>query len=128
MTLFRIINTSIHNACHKAISRFIFIFAAILFCLPSNAQQKQEFQTFESYADVGYNQELRPQFHFTSLKGWNNDPNGLVWYDGEYHMFFQHNPMDVVWGNMTWGHAISTDMLHWEQLPHAILPYDGGTI
>ena len=128
MKLFRITNISIHNACHKAISRFVFIFAAILFCLPSNAQQKQEFQTFESYADVGYNQELRPQFHFTSLKGWNNDPNGLVWYDGEYHMFFQHNPMDVVWGNMTWGHAISTDMLHWEQLPHAILPYDGGTI
>ena len=104
------------------------ILASIFVCFSSEAHQQEEFQTFESYKDVGYEQKLRPQFHFTSLKGWNNDPNGLVWYDGEYHMFFQHNPLDVVWGNMTWGHAVSQDMIHWEQLPHAILPYHGGTI
>tara|TARA_B110000037_G_scaffold48501_1_gene59518 strand:+ start:3147 stop:4634 length:1488 start_codon:yes stop_codon:yes gene_type:complete len=90
--------------------------------------QNQEMQTFDSYKDVGYDQVLRPQFHFSSLKGWLNDPNGMVWYDGEYHLYFQHNPKDVKWGNMTWGHAVSTDMLHWKQLPHAILPYGGGAI
>jgi len=90
--------------------------------------QDQEMQTFDSYHDVGYDQVLRPQFHFSSLKGWHNDPNGMVWYDGEYHLYFQHNPKDTKWGNMTWGHAISTDMVHWKQLPHAILPYGGGTI
>lgn len=90
--------------------------------------QNQEMQTFDSYHDVGYNQGLRPQFHFSSLKGWLNDPNGMVWYDGEYHLYFQHNPKDVKWGNMTWGHSVSTDMVHWKQLPHAILPYGSGTI
>lgn len=91
-------------------------------------QQNHEMQTFESYKDVGYDQALRPQFHFTSLKNWLNDPNGMVYYDGEYHLFFQHNPKDIHWGNMTWGHAVSKDMVHWKQLPHAILPYGGGTI
>lgn len=90
--------------------------------------QNQEMQTFDTYHEVGYDQNLRPQFHFSSLKGWLNDPNGMVWYDGEYHLYFQHNPKDTKWGNMTWGHAVSTDMVHWEQLPHAILPYGGGTI
>jgi fructan beta-fructosidase len=87
-----------------------------------------DMQTFESYLDTDYNQKHRPQFHFTSRKNWLNDPNGMVYYDGEYHLFFQHNPKGNKWGNMTWGHAVSKDMVHWEQLPHAILPYGGGTI
>lgn len=91
-------------------------------------QQDIEMQTFDSYKDAGYDQVLRPQFHFSSLKGWHNDPNGMVWYDGEYHLYFQHNPKDNKWGNMTWGHAVSGDMVHWEQLPHALLPYGGGCI
>lgn len=86
----------------------------------------------DGYHDTDYSQPLRPQFHFTSRRNWLNDPNGLV-YDGEkYHLFFQHNPLATVWGNMTWGHATSPDMLHWRQLDHALLPYrvDGhvGTI
>ena len=89
---------------------------------------KQDFQTFASYHGIGYNQILRPQFHFSSLKNWINDPNGMVYYDGEYHLYFQHNPTGIKWGNMTWGHAVSTDMIHWKQLPHAILPYNKSTI
>ena len=86
------------------------------------------FQTFKSYTSIKYDQVLRPQFHFSSKKNWINDPIGLVYYKGEYHMFFQHNPKSINWGNMTWGHAISRDIIKWIQLPHAILPYGNGTI
>jgi fructan beta-fructosidase len=90
--------------------------------------EEKDMQTFQSYLSTGYDQKHRPQFHFTSRKNWLNDPNGMVYYDGEYHLFFQHNPKGNKWGNMTWGHAVSKDMLRWEQLPHAILPYGRGTI
>lgn len=66
------------------------------------------------------NEKYRPQFHFTPDRNWMNDPNGLVYYKGKYHLFFQHNPQANVWGNMSWGHATSTDLYNWHEEPVAI--------
>jgi fructan beta-fructosidase len=73
-------------------------------------------------AENFYKEPYRPQFHFTQKVGWNNDPNGMVYHDGTWHFFFQHNPVSLQWGNMTWGHAISKDLLHWEQQPDKLFP------
>lgn len=86
--------------------------------------QSDEIQGHESL----YKEENRPQFHFSTKRGWINDPNGLIYYDGEYHLFYQHNPMEREWENMHWGHAVSKDLIHWEELPTALYPDKLGTM
>ena len=67
-----------------------------------------------------YDEAFRPQFHISQKRGWNNDPNGMCYYDGQYHFFWQCNPAGRGWANMYWGHATSTDMVHWTEHDRAL--------
>ncbi|MBO7067229.1 MAG: glycoside hydrolase family 32 protein [Bacteroidaceae bacterium] len=79
-------------------------------------------------ASAMYREENRPQFHFTARRGWINDPNGLVYHNGLYHLYYQHNPFEREWENMTWGHATSTDLLHWTEHDDVLFPDHLGTM
>ena len=97
--------------------KIIILYLLILFKLLV-AQEVQQY----------YQEPYRPQFHFTPETNCMNDPNGLVFYNGKYHLFYQHYPNDIVWGPMHWGHASSTDLLHWEHHPIALFPDSLGNI
>ncbi len=81
-----------------------------------------------------YHEQWRLQYHFSPATTWTNDPNGLVWYKGEYHLFYQNNPFGNQWGHMSWGHAVSPDLLHWKELPvaipeeHGVMIYSGSVV
>lgn len=77
---------------------------------------------------TNFQEPFRPQFHFTPPTHWMNDPNGLVYHEGVYHLFYQYYPEDIVWGPMHWGHAVSTDLVTWEHKPIALYPDDLGLI
>jgi beta-fructofuranosidase len=79
-----------------------------------------------AFADMPswYAQPCRNQYHFSTPKNWMNDPNGLCFFDGYYHLFYQANPFSLKWGDMHWGHAISKDLVHWTHLPMALFPQD----
>jgi fructan beta-fructosidase len=80
------------------------------------------------FANDQVDEEYRPTFHFTPKQQWMNDPNGMVYLNGEYHLFFQYNPYGNIWGPMHWGHAITKDLVHWEELPIALFPDNNGAI
>jgi sucrose-6-phosphate hydrolase SacC (GH32 family) len=80
------------------------------------------------YLENVYNEKHRPQLHFSTIRGWINDPNGLVYYDGEFHLYFQHYPFGYYWGQPHWGHAVSTDLVHWEQLSDVLIRHEYGGI
>jgi fructan beta-fructosidase len=97
----------------------IIILFALTFLSCSQSKEKVTATGDSTY----YTEKYRPQFHFSPAVNWTNDPNGLVYYDGEYHLFYQYNPYGTIWGHMSWGHAVSKDLLHWEHLPVAISEY-----
>lgn len=86
------------------------------------SQTLREARKYEETFEKMITDEERPAFHLSTRTGWMNDPNGFSWYQGKYHMFYQYNPYNSYWGPMHWGHAVSTDLLHWEYLPAALAP------
>ena len=88
--------------------------------LIDDPKEEQPSTPDEQTAQSGYDEQYRPQVHYTPAKNWINDPNGMVYADGVYHLFYQYNPQGNVWGNMSWGHATSTDLLHWTEQPVAL--------
>ena len=89
---------------------------------------KEEQPTEQPTTQSNYNEQYRPQIHFTPAKNWMNDPNGMVYVDGTYHLFYQYNPQGNDWGNMSWGHATSTDLVHWTEQPVALTRDELGDI
>ncbi len=107
----------------------LFLFYALLCMACSYSQDnKASDPVADTQAEKDFQEPHRPQFHFTPPSMWMNDPNGMVYLNGEYHLFYQHYPDSTVWGPMHWGHAVSKDLIHWEHLPIALYPDSLGYI
>ena len=98
----------------------------IILSMASCKNSKPKTETEDTVS--AFQEKYRPQFHFSPAEHWMNDPNGMVYYEGEYHLFYQHYPEASVWGPMHWGHAISKDLVHWEHMPVALAPDSLGYI
>lgn len=98
----------------------------VILCMISCKNSKPKAETGDNVA--AFQEKYRPQFHYSPAEHWMNDPNGMVYYEGEYHLFYQHYPEASVWGPMHWGHAISKDLVHWEHMPIALYPDSLGYI
>ncbi|WP_163712752.1 glycoside hydrolase family 32 protein [Mangrovibacterium lignilyticum] len=107
----------------KHLNYFAVFFLLISWACSSNS--KKQVIAEQDKASI---EQYRPQYHFTPDSAWMNDPNGMVYYEGEYHLFYQYYPDSTVWGPMHWGHAISTDLVHWEHMPIALYPDSLGYI
>ncbi len=103
---------------------------AVVFLPLFLASCKEKELTIPSYTTMTdyYSEPYRPQFHFSPEKKWMNDPNGMVYHKGIYHLFYQYYPEDIVWGPMHWGHATSKDLIHWKHKPIALYPDKHGLI
>lgn len=106
----------------SARSIYVLVFILLIFASCKNTTESLTL-TSDYYAEPH-----RPQFHFSPDSMWMNDPNGMVYLDGEYHLFYQYYPDSTVWGPMHWGHAVSVDLVHWEHLPIALYPDSLGLI
>ena len=102
----------------KVYSVLVILVVLLAACQPGSREMSRQLTT----------EAFRSQYHFTPSAGWMNDPNGMVYYEGEYHLFYQHYPDSTVWGPMHWGHVVSKDLLHWEHLPIALYPDKFGFI
>lgn len=102
---------------------------AILICMTTiSCQDKAVIKIGNAKTAQTYDEQHRPQYHFTPSENWMNDPNGMFYHEGSYHLFYQYYPDSTVWGPMHWGHAKSTDLVHWEHLPIALYPDSIGCI
>jgi len=107
----------------------LFILPLLFSCGRNNKDVKQSTVDKNKIENMtNYTEQFRPQFHFSPQRKWMNDPNGLVYNDGVYHLFYQYYPEDIVWGPMHWGHAVSKDMISWEHKAIALYPDDHGDI
>ncbi|XP_010669385.2 beta-fructofuranosidase, insoluble isoenzyme CWINV3 isoform X3 [Beta vulgaris subsp. vulgaris] len=97
---------------------------ALLLCFVAVVNGVQTTDLGQNGASAGTTQPYRTAYHFQPLKNWMNDPNGPLYYKGVYHLFYQYNPYSAIWGNMTWGHSISNDLVNWVHLEHALNPIE----
>lgn len=114
---------------------FLTLFFALTACYDSKFDEQPPLPVEEGDEDQvvddeasSYNEKYRPLIHYTPSKNWINDPNGLIYVNGVFHMFYQYNPMGNDWGNMSWGHAISKDLIKWEEQPVALTKDELGDI